>query len=108
MWQYGVHDDVGQGVNSCYIHDPALGAARPVCTKRPPHKPPAGCVAPRCYTTMHGESRTAAPPPLQRRSGVSFKEPAFDDSSWETVDAPHDFIMRGTYVQTMRSFAVPC
>ena len=81
VWQYGVHGDVAQGVNSCFIHDPALGA-RPVCTKRAPHKPPAHCVAPRCFTTMHGESRAAVPPPLQQRPGVAFKEPAFDDSSW--------------------------
>jgi hypothetical protein len=50
------------------------------------------------FTLMHGESRTSIPPPLQERSGVAFKEPTFDDTTWESVDAPHDFIKNGTEI----------
>ena len=38
-------------------------------------------------------------PTLQHRTGVTFKESAFNDSTWEAVDAPHDFIMYGAYDQ---------
>jgi beta-galactosidase/beta-glucuronidase len=51
------------------------------------------------FKLMHGESRSAVPPPIQQRVGVTFKESDFDDSTWQVFDAPHDFIMYGTYDQ---------
>jgi hypothetical protein len=33
-WQYGVHSSVTTGVNSCFIHDPAIGSP-PVYDKTP-------------------------------------------------------------------------
>ena len=95
-WQYGVHDDVGN-LNSCFIHDAALGTP-PVCTKTAAPTKTLGNPPP--YTLMHGESRDAVPPLLQDRPGVTFKETAFDDSKWATVDAPHDFIKSGTYAES--------
>jgi hypothetical protein len=58
-----------------------------------------GLINPPPFTLMHGESRPAVPPPLEHRTGVTFKESAFNDSTWEAVDAPHDFIMYGAYDQ---------
>jgi hypothetical protein len=86
VWQYGYHNDVGpsQKLNSCFIHDPSLGN-KPVCTPSPN------------VTDLVGESREVIPAPLQQRTGVIFKELGFDDSSWDAVDAPHDFIMLGSY-----------
>ena len=100
-WQYGVHSDVGNGLNSCYIHDPALGSP-PVCTKA--SKPATATASmsirnPPPFTLMHGESRPRPPPALQDRSGVAYREAAFDDSKWAIVDVPHDFIMSGTYTE---------
>ena len=96
-WQYGVHADVGGGLNSCYIHDAALGTP-PVCTKTAPPTKTVGNPPP--YSIMHGESREAVPPLLQDRGGVTFKETAFDDSKWAAVDAPHDFIKAGAYAES--------
>ena len=90
-WQYGVHDEVSGHINSCYIHDPALGTP-PVCTAPPLTNPPP-------YILMHGESRETEPPPLQHRNGVTFKDVDFDDSDWLTVDVPHDFIRAGKYTK---------
>jgi hypothetical protein len=89
-WQYGGHFDVkaNPNFNSCFIHDPQLGSP-PVCTK----------MAPNATVPMVGGSRPSVPPPIQQRTGVAFKESAFDDSGWDAVDAPHDFIVRGTYTE---------
>jgi hypothetical protein len=70
----------------CYIHDGLLGA-QPRC--RPPDDPEAP------PTGIVGGMRSVVPPPLQNRTGVSFKEPGFNDSGWQAVDAPHDFILGG-------------
>ena len=93
-WQYGVHAEVNGHLNSCFIHDPALGSP-PVCSE----KRLARSLNPPPFTLMHGESRAATPPPLQKRRGVSFKERAFNDSAWLAVTAPHDFVMSGAYTE---------
>ena len=44
-----------------------------------------------------GESRSAVPPPIAERKGVTWKEPHFDDSDWADVNLPHDFVKLGAY-----------
>jgi hypothetical protein len=74
----------------CFIHDGTLGD-EPVCTKITvdPEMGPAS-----------GGMRATLPPPIQEREGVTWKEPAFDDSAWRSVDVPHDFIIAGDETNT--------
>ena len=68
VWQYypmGAEAPAGYSSRACYIHDGTLGAA-PQCT------PGGGAV---------GGRRAHVPLPVQNRTGVTWAEPAFDDSS---------------------------
>lgn len=69
----------------CFIHDGTLGED-PVCTKT--------TVDPEAGPARAG-MRAEVPPPIQQRTGVSWKEPGFDDGAWQQVDVPHDFILPG-------------
>ena len=69
----------------CLIHDGTLGED-PICTKI--------AVDPEIGPARAG-MRKEVPPPIQARSGVSWKEADFDDSLWHAVDIPHDFILPG-------------
>ena len=88
VWQYIPSDTphsirpVGFSARACYIHDGTLGN-NPQCT-------PTGSDA-------VGGRRAAVPPPLQNRTGVTWAEAGFDDSSWARVDLPHDFVLLGDY-----------
>ena len=87
MWQYFEKvDDLypGGGARHCYIHDGTQG---------PPSCDGKGTGVNESY----GESRAAVPPAIGDRTGVTWKETAFDDSTWDSVDLPHDFVKLGTY-----------
>lgn len=87
MWQYfekvdEQHPDGGS--RHCYIHDGTQG---------PPSCDGAGTGVNESY----GESRAAVPPSIGDRTGVTWKETTFDDSEWDGVDLPHDFVRLGAY-----------
>jgi hypothetical protein len=73
---------------ACFIHDGTLGD-NPVCAKQVPIDPK------HRITVYEAGFRTVVPPPIQKRAGVSWKEPLYDDSSWQSIDVPHDFIIAG-------------
>lgn len=77
----------------CFIHDGTLGD-EPVCTKTTVDPE----VGPRS-----GGMRKVVPPPIQERTGVTWKESEFDDSGWRSVDVPHDFILAGDETNTSSS-----
>ena len=47
------------------------------------------------YVCLQAGYRAAAPPLIQHRAGVAWKDPGFDDAGWPSVDVPHDFILPG-------------
>jgi len=63
---------------------------KPVCTKSN-------------TSNLSGFSRDVIPPAIQDRTGVTYKETSFDDSTWLNVNLPHDYIMNNTYSQTANS-----
>jgi beta-galactosidase len=54
-------------------------------------------------TKARGESRTVIPPAIEDRSGVVYKEAGFNDSAWDRVSLPHDFIMDNNYSKDAES-----
>lgn len=68
----------------CFIHDGTLGDS-PVCTAD--------------GSDSIGARRSTVPPPVQNRQGVTWANVDFADSTWSTVDAPHDFILLGEYTE---------
>lgn len=79
----------GQGglpARGCFIHDGTLGDS-PTCHEDPNIDPEIGPAA--------GGIRASVPPPVHKRTGVNWKTPGYDDSSWTHVDIPHDFIIGG-------------
>eukprot|EP01062_Namystynia_karyoxenos_P072830 TRINITY_DN6932_c0_g1_i1.p1 TRINITY_DN6932_c0_g1~~TRINITY_DN6932_c0_g1_i1.p1 ORF type:complete len:1025 (+),score=273.18 TRINITY_DN6932_c0_g1_i1:110-3076(+) len=44
-----------------------------------------------------GGRKTAAPHPPANRTDLAFAQRAFDDSAWPVVNAPHDFVINGTF-----------
>ena len=85
VWQYipqGARAAPGFSARACYIHDGTLGDD-PQCT-------PGG-------EAVGG--RRAAAPSVQNRTGVTWAEAGFDDSSWARVDLPHDFVLLGDYTE---------
>ena len=83
-WQYWPRGG-GLPHSGCFIHDGTQGD-EPSCHKHA-IDPELGVVA--------GGFRAHVPPPVQNRSGVTYKEASFDDKSWTAVEVPHDFIRSG-------------
>lgn len=91
MWQYfyGADDQLNPNgyprSRHCYIHDGTQGGP-PTCDGKGTG-----------VNASFGESRSAVPPPIAERTGVTWKETSFDDSGWTDVNVPHDFVKLGSY-----------
>ena len=79
MWQY-----FDAPKKSCYIHDGTQG-------------PPSCDGHGTGVNESFGESRATVPPAIGDRTGVTWKETTFDDSKWDSVNLPHDFVKLSTY-----------
>lgn len=88
-WQDGQRPDVARGQGGtmgCYIHDPSVHPRPPVCKTVSPSM------------NNHGGSRETPLPPTQNRSGLSWAAAEYDDTGWQVISTPHDFVLAGNYL----------